>query len=489
MDISIKKNLYWNTLLRIPVKFLGFICSIIVARLLDPSDFGIMAIAMMAIGYANIITNFGLNEAIIQRSIYCAKTLSSILTIDLIISFILTVLFVCGATTLSDFFHERNAVHVIQVMSLYFLVSSFYGISHAILRRDMRFSTLAVLEISQSLAISSLTLILALLNFGYWSLAIGQIVPMLIFSVLFCVKARWKPQVSYTHKLVKPVFHFGLWNFLKSQINYFIVHIDKILIGRMIGSHALGLYDKAKNIAAMPSELVLININSVMFSSFSRSKNNIDELNKQFKKAMSLICVVSCPFYVGLILIAPYFVSTVLGKKWTSMVVPFQIILLGYIFKSFGGILASFNVGIGKYKAHTLRLFVAGFFFVVLCLLLVDRGIEGIAWAFTIFCFIEFYLSLSIAMIKFNINIFTIITYVYTGLWSSLVMFLGVYYLAFYILLKRNLINMILLIIAGIGCYILCLAADRGAVWKSLRREFVSDMKLMVSKLFSAKNV
>lgn len=482
MTTSIKTNLYWNTLLRIPVRVICFVFSIIVARILDPSDFGIMAIAMMTIGYANTLTNFGLNEAIIQKSIVCTRTLNTILTVDLVLSLIIAGTFMTGATALAAFFNEPAAVPVIRVMSLYFLISSFYGVSHAVLRRDMNYSTLSSLEALQGFSISVLTLILALLGFGYWALALGQIVPLSIFTLLFCLKSKWKPRLVYEHALIRPVIHFGVWNFIKLQINFLVAHIDQMVIARIIGSHALGIYDKAKNIAAMPGEAVLININAVMFSSFSRSKEDVGALKGQFQKSIMVICVISYPVYVGLILIAPYFVTLFLGPKWESMITPFQIILAGFLFKCFGGLLASFNVGIGEYKTHTLRLLTAGVCFAVLCLFFVGKGIQGIAWAFFFFCLIEILLSLAVAGAALGVNLLSMIRYIYTGIWSSLVMFIGGNLLAIYCFPERNFVNMVALIVAGAGMYTACIFLDRGAVWKALRRELLSDLSRLISK-------
>lgn len=462
--------------MRIPIKIICFIMSIIIARLLNPSDFGIMAIAMMTIGYANIISNLGLNQAIIHKAIVCRKTLNTILTTDVAISIILAICFFVGATYLAEFFREPRSVSVIRIMSLYFPVSSFYGIAHAILRRDMKYPVLASLETMQNLVTSVLTLVLALFQFGYWSLALGQIIPLILFTILFCVKAKWFPEICYKYSLIRPLFHFGIWNIVASQIGFVVGHIDKIFIAKTIGAFDLGLYDKSRSIAVMPSEAVLININSVMFSSFSRSKINNEELKRQFGKSMMLTCIISYPFYLGLIYIAQYFVIVLLGQKWEGMIVPFQIILAANLFKSFGGLLSSFNIGVGKYKEHTIRLLISGICFIYLCLIFIGRGIEGIAWAYFIYCVIEFALTLTIVISFLNISLIDVCKHIYTGTWASIVMGLCVNYLSSKAFVKLDLRNMIVLIVVGAGVYCTCLIIDRGEGWRRLKAEILSDM-------------
>lgn len=482
MGNSVKNSIYWNTLLRIPIKIIGFVLSIYVARLLNPTDFGIMAIVMMLIGYSNILTNFGLNGAIIQKSINDNETINSIFTVDFFISVVIASIFFSGSSYLAKFFNEQRCADVIEVMSLYFITSTFYGIAHAMLRRDMRFIALSSLESMSALFSSVLTLFLALWHFGYWSLALGQIIPQVLFTIVICFMAKWVPKIKYNHSLIKPAYDFGVWDFFKSQISYFIDHIDKILIAKFVGSYPLGIYDKSKSISVMPNQVVFMNINSVMFSSFSRSKTNIEDLRQYFRKSMIVISFISYPVFAGFILIAPYFVSTLLGEKWLDMVTPFQLISAGYLFKSFGGTLASFNVGVGNYKKHTMRLLISGLCFVTLCIVFIRYGVVGISLAFMIFSCFEFFLLSSLALKKIGLSFSRFSLYLFPSIIYTIIMSIVVFSLEKYYIFDQTLTNMFIIVVVGFLVYGLCFVLDKTKICADIKENIYDDAALILKK-------
>lgn len=477
MGTSVRKNLYWNTLLRIPVRIICFFISIMVARLLEPSDYGILAITMMGIGYANLITNFGLNEAVIQRTITCKKTINSIFTVDLVISMILAMIFVAAAGMIAGFFHELRCQAVIRVMSLVFIITSFYGIPHALLRRDNNFKMLSVLEMAKSMSTSILTLLLAFSHFGYWALAYGQLVPLLIFTLIICVKTKWRPAISLQFNLLKPVLHFGSWNFLKSQTTFLVSEVENIIVGRMLGSYSLGVYDKAKSIARVPYDSIILNINSVMFSSFSNHKYDNEILKSHFSMSISLCCIISFPIYLGLIIIAPYFVTVLLGSKWIAMIIPFQIILVGYLFKSFGGLITSFNVGIGKYKEQTILLFFSGLVLVFLSFILVRYGIIGVSFGFFVYSVLEFFICIRLSLLSLHMKWRTLSLCMLTAAWSSAVMFAILTFLVKTILHQKNMTNLFCLVIVGFLLYAICVALDKTRYSVEIKRKIYQDIK------------
>ncbi|HET6465446.1 MAG TPA: lipopolysaccharide biosynthesis protein, partial [Nitrospiria bacterium] len=349
-ESSTRSQLYWNTFISIPSQIISFVISILVARILDPKDFGIMGIVMMLIGFSNLLANFGFNQAVIQKGIHDKKLLSSIFTFNLAMSFGLTLVFFLLSGYMADFFKVPECKDVIKVMSPVFIIGSFAGIPNAILRRDMNFKAVSLIDFFQSFLMSIITLILAMKGFGYWALVYGQLIPSVVITITLYIVTQWVPIAYYNQSLMRSVFHFGMWNFINTQLGFVAQQTDKFIIGRWLGPAALGLYDKAKSVGEMPYNSLIININGVMFSSFSRLNNNKLELREQFKKSLTLLSFINFPIYLGLIIIAPYFVYVLLGDKWAPMIMSFEIILVSMLFKSFGGLVASLNIGIGKYK-------------------------------------------------------------------------------------------------------------------------------------------
>lgn len=478
-----RKQLYWNTLLRIPVQAIVFVVSIIVTRILDPKDFGIMAVVMMLVGYSNLLTNFGFNEAVVQKAIRDNKTLNSIFTINLILSIILASVFFMASEYISVYFSTPEVKSVIEIMSLVFIITSFYSLPQAMLRRDMMFKKVSIFDAGKSLAMAFLTLILALNHFGYWSLVYGQLIPLSITTLALCVGVGWMPKLYFNSDKIKGVMHFGAWNFVKSQLQFIVANLDRFIIGRWIDVVNLGYYDKAVTLSRTPYESITMNINSVMYSSFSACRDDPEILRRQFKKSLALIAYINFPIYLGLIAIAPYFVESLLGLKWSPMIDPFQIILTGYLATSFSGILSSLIVGIGKYKEQTILLFISTLIFLVCCFMLLDYGISGIAISFLIFSLIHVILWARLAKRQIRMSWGDVIYPVLPGAASSVVMFSIISVISLTLLEAHTVANMIYLIITGFITYVICLQLDRSELAMSFKKNLYMDVTKLLSSM------
>lgn len=472
---DVKSQLYWNTLLRIPSQVVRFILSIIIARILVPEDFGILAIAMITVNYANLITNFGFNEALIQKRIKDEKIINSIFTADLFISILLVVIILSTSGYIAIFFKSPESENAIRVLSLIFIITTFYGIARAILRRDLDFKTVSIMDITLTIATSIVTLILAMNHFQYWSLIYGQLIPHLIITIIICIKIKWIPALYYSHSSMKKIYNFGVWNFFKTSIEYVTQYIDRLIIGRYLGTVSLGIYDKSMNIAKMPIEFTS-SINSVMFSSFSRDKEYNHELQNKFKKTLSVISLINMPIYFGLIAIAPYFVYALLGNKWAPMLATFHIILIACIFRSFGGLIASLNVAVGKYKIHALLNLLSSAILILSCFALVRFGMNGVSASYLLYCIIVVFLTMSLAISKINISWKTVISSILPGLIGSLIMFIIIKAVSYYSLAEYTLLNTFILIGAGIITYVACIFIDKTESTVELRNGLISDM-------------
>ena len=483
---NVRSNLYWNTLVRIPVQILNFVISIIVARILMPKDYGILGISMMLIGYANIFTNFGFNQAIIQRQIFDKKTLNSIFTFDLSISILIAAGFFSTAGFVAEFFRTPECAKAIRVLSLFFIITSFTGIPHAILRRDMNFKAFTLLETMQSGLMSLITLLLAITGWGYWALVYGQLVPLLVITIALCIIAKWSPFIYFSNSLMKRVYDFGIWNFLRSQLNFVSQHIDKFIIGRWLGLVSLGFYDKSMSIAIVPSSSILMNINAVMFPSFSMSQGSKGELKEYFRKSLTLSSIIASPIYTGLIVVAPYFVYSLLGEKWSPMILPFQIILFGFVFKSFLGLIVNFNIAVGKYRNHSLRLLASVIVFILACSLSLRFGLKGIAFSFVVFSCTTFILGMSLSISQIDMPWTQVIRAILPGLLSAIIMGLSVKTVSYYFLEKYTIANLIFLSIIGAIIYLFCLFIDRTKATKELRKMLLGDVKKAFGPYFAS---
>lgn len=481
-------QLYWNTLLRIPIQVIGLIISILVARLLDPRDFGVMGIAMMLIGYANIFTNFGLSDAVIQKGIDDEKTLNSIFTFNFTFSAILATGFFAMSGLIADFFNTPECRSAIKVLSLVFIITAFTIIPSSILRKNMDFKVLVLVELIKTILMSVITLLMAWQGYGYWALVFGQIIPLIFMSIILCIKVRYIPVFYYSHNLMREIYNFGGWNFFRVQLSFLSQHIDRFVVGKWMGPLHLGFYDKALTLGTTPYNTLVMNINAVMFSSFSNEKHNVARVKESFKKSLALVSFISLPMYFGLIVVAPYFVSTLLGTKWNPMIIPFQIILIGFIFRSFIGLVTSLNVGVGRYKNQTVRSFVAFILFAGLCFLFYDQNIVVISICFMAYSIVEMILLIDLSRKALKLTFIDLLMPFGPGLLSSLVMLFVTLASSIMLFQARTITNMFLIILTGSVTYIICILLNTSELASEFRMHVLDDVKkILLSRKVSCE--
>ncbi len=255
-NVHTRSQVYWNTLLKIPTQAAVFVVSVLVTRILMPADYGILGVAMMLIGYANLFTDFGFSAAIVQKQIRDDDTLRSIFTFNLAVSAALALAFSLSAGLIADFFKSAECRNVIVVMSSIFVITSFSAVPRAMLNRDLDFKTLSLIDTASAVVTSLLTLVLALAHYGYWALALGQLIPSILFTVYVCVRVRWTPVVAYRHSSMRQVLDFGFWNVLKTQLEFALGHVDKVFLGRYRGHRQPGLLRQGAEYRDGPERLV-----------------------------------------------------------------------------------------------------------------------------------------------------------------------------------------------------------------------------------------
>lgn len=477
-----KNSLYWNVLLKVPYEVFRFGTSIFVARILEPKDFGIVSIATMVIYYANTITNLGLNQALVQRKEITERQINSVFTIDLTISILLVAIFYGLAPYVAVFFKSPESMEVIRVVSFIFILTTFQELPHALLRRELNFKVVSIINISREVAMSALTLLLAFKGFGYWSIVWGSLLPLLVSSVYMGHKAGWVPKISYHHESARKLFHFGIWSFVNSQVHFFSTRIDRIVLGKFLGPSLLGLYDKAKGLSQMPRESIGGNINTVFFSSFSRSQKNDEELAGMLKKGLMITSLLCFPLYFGLFAVSEQFVIVLLGEKWRAAILPLQILCAGGLIESLNGILANFVIGTGNYQKYTVRIIFSTVFLFLMSLFFVKWGIAAVAVGVVLYWLVQFFLTFSLLQEKISFSLIEYTKSIMPALLCSLIMFFSIQLAYSSFFENMNFLNLVSLVVIGISVYATSVLIIPSSNLAYLRNTILSDVKARFNK-------
>ena len=274
-----KQGVIWFTVLPFSMHFFRFANSIVLARILSPDDFAIVAIITILLYYSNSLTDFGLSNAIVNRKEVKREHFGTLFVFNFVLSVILFLVFYLASPAIAQFFESPRLEEAVRLYSILFVISSFLAVPKANLKRNVRFKALAIIEAIKVLTSIGVSLTLATNGYGVWSIIIAMLVAQLVYTVLALVISDIKCSIYFSKLAFKDLFNFSLWSFISVQTNLISEHIDKLIVGKMLGTTYLGFYDKANGLSKMPYEQLSSRLSSVSFATFSRVQDNNTELS------------------------------------------------------------------------------------------------------------------------------------------------------------------------------------------------------------------
>lgn len=398
----------WNTVSTVVTILVQFTTLAILAHLLSPADFGLMGMALVVTGIAGILSDLGLNNAIIYRQDASQTQLSSLYWLNIIVSWTLWLLLWIGAPLAALFFNQEIITEVLRGASISFIILPFGQQFQAILRRELQFDKIGCIRIAEFFAYGLVAIILAILNFGVMSIVYATVVRSGVstsFAIYIASKKQWIPKLHFRMGELQGFVRFGLFQLGDRIVSYLGNNIDYLIIGRFLGAEALGYYTLAYNLMRVPQLTINPIIVSVAFPTFARIQNQDEVMCKGYGKILHYLSLVVLPMMTGMLLVAPMFVPIVYGESWHPAISVVQIFCLLGIVKSLGNPLGSVLLAKGRADLGFYMNSIAIIGYTLSNLIGLQWGIIGVAWSsfgFTLFVLmpIDFYLRRQIIGMK-----------------------------------------------------------------------------------------
>lgn len=338
LDRTLVQGVAWTSGVKWLVQGITWTTTIIIARLLTPEDYGLVGMAGLFLGFVGLLSQFGISAAVINMRELTQNQVAQLYGAALMIGVVAMGLTVAGARPLAEFFEAPRLTNVVLALSITFLFSSVSAVPMGTLRRDLQYRTLALIEGGKSLAGAALTLLLAALGFGYWSLVLGRIGDLLIHSSVVMVitgqKMAW-PRLREIREAAAFSSHV-----LVSRVSWFTYsNADYLIIGKLMGQQALGVYTFAFTLARMPAEKIGNMVTRVTPGIFSAVQDDTAELRRYLLNLTEAISITTFPAILGLGLVAGEFVPVVLGEQWAGAIVPLQILSVGAVLRAVSSLL------------------------------------------------------------------------------------------------------------------------------------------------------
>ncbi len=298
----------------------------IMARLLDPKDFGLVGMVTAVIGVFNVFRDFGLSAAAIQRETITVEQSSTLFWINLLVGAVLGLIALTLGPFIAAFYHEQHLIRVTAVLATAFLFNAAAVQHSALLERQMRFVALAAIDTLSLLVSTSVGIGMALHGFGYWSLVATTTVTPLVFAIGVWLTSGWIPGRPRRHMGILSMMRFGGTLTLNGLIMYFAMNLDKVLLGRFWGVDALGLYGRAYQLINIPTDNLNNAAGGVVFAALSRLQNEPRRMRSYFLKGYSLVLSLTVPIAFISGLFGSDIIHVFLGPKWSSAIPVFRLL-------------------------------------------------------------------------------------------------------------------------------------------------------------------
>ncbi len=366
---------------------ISMILAVILARLLAPADFGLLALAMIVFNMVNYFTDLGMRPTVVQTKEDINKVAHFAFVIVMAASIAFTMLIILLAQPLTTLLGgSPELVDILRWMSLYVTIDGLWIIPEALLRRDMRFKQLSLSHIPGELASSLIAIPLAIAGFGVWSLVIGQLAGKFLQVIIVWIFYRpwiWLRPQKWDRDIVRGMLRFGLPSMGSGLTKFFQNQIDTFIVGRQLGTTAVGLYNKAFTLTTRLSDMLTTSIfGNVLFPSYSRIQDDKPRMARAYLKSTSMVFLIIVPVSIGLAITAPLLVPVLLGPRWVPMIPVWQLFSLYGLTRPISTNSAPIFSASGQPRRNMTASLVLIAVMVPLILLLIDPyGITGAALA------------------------------------------------------------------------------------------------------------
>jgi len=324
----------WVFGLRVASRLLRLARSIVLARLLEPKDFGVFGIGLLAAAAIETLTRTGFQAALVQKRKGTEKYLDTAWTIEVFRGLFLAAIGIIFARPIANFFNAPAAMRILQAVAISMAVRGFVNIGVVYFRKELQFHKTFLLEATSAVADFVVAVAFGVIFHSVWALVFGLLARNLIYVCISYLVHPYRPRLRFNLEQFRELFRFGKWVLASSVLIFLSNHADNAITGKLLGMTALGLYQMAFRLSnPMATEITHL-ISQVTFPAYSKLQHNRPRLRKAYFEVLDATCSICVPLAALIILFSPDLVPLVLGSKWEPLIRPLQILSVSGLIRS-----------------------------------------------------------------------------------------------------------------------------------------------------------
>lgn len=335
----------WAYLATFSGKLLVFVSTTVLARLLLQEDFGLAGYALIVISFLEVLNDLGIGAAVIYYR-DDAEVINTAFWLNLLTGIVLFGATWALAPLTANFFNDARAVELTQVLGLTFPITALGNIHASLLRKNLTFKRKFVPDVVKALGKGSISIVLALMGFGAWSLVLGQVGGTAVAVIAYWWAFPWRPKWTFDRAIARPLLSYGSNIVSVNGLGTLINQADYLIIGRLLGAAALGVYTLAFRVPELLVKQFVTIAGQVIFPAYAKMRQNPEMLSKGFLVTMRYMTLITVPIALGLAAVSRPLVLTLFTDKWAEAIPVMSAISIYTLIRSL-----TFNVG-DVYKAQ-----------------------------------------------------------------------------------------------------------------------------------------
>ena len=345
---QVKSALFWRSGSQIVAQLIAWSSTLIVIRLLSPSDYGLFALTQVVLALLTAFAGYGFARSLVQAGSVTPKMIRQTLGMLILLNGGMAIVQYIAAPYIASYYGQPMVADLLRVQTLIFLANPFALVSEVLLSRDMRFRPQAIVNLSSAILGAVAALIMAATGFGVWTLVIAPVIGFWVRAIGLALSVRLTPIPSFDFRGTGDMIKFGV-TLLGSHLLIAVqTQSDIFLSGRKFDTHAIGLYSEALFLVQIFINKFIPPLNDVAFPAYSRIQGDSVAMRWAFMKSLRLIFLVAAPIFLGLAATAKPLILTLFGPKWGEMAPYVAILGLVMPFLTFQALIGPLNNALGR---------------------------------------------------------------------------------------------------------------------------------------------
>lgn len=383
---------------------ISFIFGVILARILSPTDFGIIASCVVFIEVGNTLVAASYTSGLIQKKDIEKKDLSTGFILQLLTSVFILSCIIAISFIAAKIMKNPMVQPVLSVLSINFILLAFRGMPTVLVQRELNFQLLAKIGLAEKVCFGIVASMAAFMGSGVWSLVVGTLTARALHTLIILYYSGWRPSLQFDKVSAISILKISARFAVKDILDELARNVGFFLVGWRLGVRSLGFYSRAYNLMTLPVTNFSKSLENVLFPAFSQIQDDKERLKSGLLKSSAIIAMTTFPILIGLSLTAPIFIPVIYGIKWLPTVVPLQIICIAGLFYAIDSPVVSLINAKAFLTEEIIRQVIHLSLLVLGVLLGSFWGLEGAAWGVTLAASVYWFLLLQLLKNRMNLS-------------------------------------------------------------------------------------